>query len=323
MEFKQPCVVNLGDNGTIFAYGKGTYRLVADLEDSAQHIALHDVLYLPDLDKNLLSVRAMTKLGAYVDFEGNLCRISRNSRLLAVGQMQGKLYILKVVPDERVNIARENIDMQWWHCRFGHLGMDNVSKLVISKLVEEMDCNEKAERKSVCEPCVMGKQHRTPYPKGESTRANEVFEVVHSDVCGPMSVSSHGGSQYFVTFIDDYSRYTHVYFIKHKHEVLDKYKEFVNFTTNVTGKQMKTLVTENHVKTLRSDNGGEYGSKIFDAYMKEKGIVHQTTVPYNPAQNGVSERMNRTIVETALSMMSQSKMPMEFWAEAVNTAVYT
>ncbi len=89
--------------------------------------------------------------------------------------MQGKLYILKVVPDEQVNIARENTDMQLWHCRFGHLGMDNVSKLVKSKMVEGMDCNEKAERKSVCEPCVMGKQHCTPYPKGESMRANEVF----------------------------------------------------------------------------------------------------------------------------------------------------
>ena len=322
VEFKQPCIVNLGDNGKIFACGKGTYRLVADLEDGTQHIALHDVLYLPDLDKNLLSVRAMTKLGASVDFEGNMCRISRNSKLLAVGEMQGKLYILKVIPDEHINIARDNNDLQLWHCRFGHLGMDNVSKLVKSKMVEGMVCNEKAERNSVCEPCVMGKQHRTPYPKGVSTRATVVFEIVHSDVCGPMSVSSHGGSHYFVTFIDDYSRYTHVYFIKHKHEVLDRFKEFVNFTTNATGRQMKTLVTESHVKTLRSDNGGEYGSKIFDAYMKEKGIVHQTTVPYNPAQNGVSERMNRTIVETALSMMSQSKMPMEFWAEAVNTAVY-
>ncbi len=67
-------------------------------------------------------------------------------------------------------------------------------------------------------------------------RANEVFEIFDSDVCGSMSVSSHGGSQYFVTFIDDYSRYTYVYLIIHNHEVLDKLKEFVNFITNVTGK---------------------------------------------------------------------------------------
>ena len=168
----------------------------------------------------------------------------------------------------------------------------------------------------------MGKQHHIPYLKGVSTRATEAFEAVHSDVCGPMLVSSFGGSQYFLTFIDDCTRYTHVYFIKHKHEVLDKLKEFVNFTTNFTGKQVRTLVIENQVKTLRSDNGGEYGSKLFETYLKEKGIFHQTTVPHNLAQNGVSKRMNRTLVETARSMMSHAKMPVEFWAEAISTAVY-
>ena len=109
-------------------------------------------------------------------------------------------------------------------------------------------------------------------------------------------MSSHGGSKYFVTFIDDFSRYTHIYFIRHKDEVLDKFKEFVNFTANVKGEQIKTLVTEPYMKTLRSDNGGEYVSKIFAAYLKEKGIAHQTTAPYSPSQNGVTERMNRTIV---------------------------
>ena len=76
------------------------------------------------------------------------------------------------------------------------------------------------------------------------------------------------------------------------------------------------------MKTLHSDNGGEYGSKLFETYLKEKGIFHQTTVPHNPAQNGASERMNQTLVETARSVMSHAKMPVEFWAEAISTAVY-
>ena len=71
IEFKEPCTVNLGNNGTILAYGKGTYRIVADLEDKVQHIALHDVLYLTDLKKNLLSVQAMTRLGASVMVGGS------------------------------------------------------------------------------------------------------------------------------------------------------------------------------------------------------------------------------------------------------------
>ena len=104
--------------------------------------------------------------------------------------------------------------------------------------------------------------------------------------------------------------------------MLGKLNEFVNFTTNFTGKQVKTLVIKNQVKTLRSDNGGEYGSKLFETYLKEKGVFHQTTVPHNPAQSGVSERMNRTLVETARLMMSHAKMPVEFWAEAISTAAY-
>ena len=93
IEFKEQCTVNLGDNGTILAYGKGTYHIVADLEDKVQHIALHDVLYLPDLKKNLLSVQAMARLGASVEFEHNKCRIMRNSKLLGI---IGKLYLLSI-----------------------------------------------------------------------------------------------------------------------------------------------------------------------------------------------------------------------------------
>ena len=98
-----------------------------------------------------------------------------------------------------------------------------------------------------------------------------------------MSVSLLGGSRYYVTFIDDYTRYTSVYFMKTKDEALEKFKKFHSFAVNFTGEQ---------VKVLRTDNGGEYCSKAFDAYLKENRITHQLTVPYNPAQNGVPERMN-------------------------------
>ena len=314
VEFKQPCIVNLGDNRSILAYGKGTYRIVADLGDHVQNISLRDVLYLPDLENNLLSVRAMVKLGSNVRFEGEECEITRNSKLLAVGKMQGKLYMLKITTVDHVNIAKEHSNLKLWHYRYGHLGMDNVNiKLMKGEMVQGMDRVMDGESDSVCEGCIMDKQHRRKYPSGVAKRATEPFEMVHSDICGPMSVNSIGGSRYFVTFIDDYTRYTYVYFIKHKDEVLAKFKEFVNLATNLTGRS---------VKTLRTDNGGEYCSKEFESFLKEKGIVHQLTVPYNPAQNGVSERMNRTLVESARSMMSHGKTPIEFSAEAINTAVY-
>ena len=104
-----------------------------------------------------------------------------------------------------------------------------------------------------------------------------------------------------------------VYFLKGKDQVLEIFKEFHYYTTNLSGK---------HIKILRTDNGGEYCSKAFEVYLKEKGITHQLTVPYNPAQNGVAQRMNRTIVESARSLLFHSNTPTELWAEAVNTAVY-
>lgn len=159
----------------------------------------------------------------------------------------------------------------------------------------------------------MGKQHRIEYPKTGEKRAAYVIELIHSDVCEPMSINSFGNSRYLVTFIDVCSRYTHVYFIKRKSEVLEKFKECVNHVTNLTGKS---------IKILRTDNGGEYCSNEFKSYLREKGVSHQLATPYSPAQNGVSERMNRTLVETARSMMSHADMPREFSAEAISTAAY-
>ena len=101
--------------------------------------------------------------------------------------------------------------------------------------------------------------------------------------------------------------------MKNKSEVLEKFKEFNSYAVNATGKPIKTLC---------SDNGGEHSSKEYKSFLKKNGIVHQLSVPYNPAQNGVAERMNRTIMESARSMLSHAQMPNEFWAEAVNTSVY-
>eukprot|EP00794_Sanderia_malayensis_P011569 gene11569-biopygen9240 len=161
---------------------------------------------------------------------------------------------------------------------------------------------------------MMGKQHRQSFPKGSENKPVEACgNIVHSDVCGPMPVNSIGGSRYFVTFVDDFSKYTQVYFIKQKSDVLEKFKAFVTQIANITGKT---------VKILRTDNGGEYTSKLFGAYLADRGVIHQTTVPDNPAQNGTAERMNRTMMETTRSMMCHAKVPQTFWAEAVNTAVY-
>ena len=129
VEFDQPSKIILGDNHSIRAFGKGTYRLTTDIGGQPQKIALYDVLYLPDLRRNLLSVRTMTNRGANVEFVANKCEISRNSKVLGIGEMTGKLYFLKMYSSEHVNTAESISNWDLWHCRYGHLGADNLVKL--------------------------------------------------------------------------------------------------------------------------------------------------------------------------------------------------
>ena len=139
------------------------------------------------------------------------------------------------------------------------------------------------------------------------------MEIIHSDVCGPMRKESMKGARYFVEFIDDASRLCEVRFIKSKSDVLKKTKEFIAMVEKQKGES---------VKTLQTDNGTEYTGNEFDKYLKEKGITRRLTVPNNPEQNGVAERKNRTLLDTARCLLLESKLPHTFWAEAVNTANY-
>ena len=139
--------------------------------------------------------------------------------------------------------------------------------------------------------------------------------MIHTDLCGPMSVPSLNGCQFYVIFIDDYSRRTWIYFLKHKDssEVLSKFKEFKALVENQSGQK---------IKTLRSDNGGEFTSDIFKYFCISVGINRECSVPYNPQQNGIAERKNRSIVESARAMLHDQNLHYSFWAEASNTVVY-
>ena len=164
-----------------------------------------------------------------------------------------------------------------------------------------------------CEACVQGKQTQKPFRGVSDVQTTETLQLIHSDVCGPMSVDSLENSRYFVTFTDDFSRFCHVYFLKRKSEVLTKFKEFHAEVTNLLGKRMKVL---------RTDNGGEYVSAEFEQYLKEHGIIHEVTTPYTPQQNGISERLNRTLQKLALSQILHASLPKCFWADSIATACY-
>ncbi|KAL0420539.1 UNVERIFIED_CONTAM: Retrovirus-related Pol polyprotein from transposon TNT 1-94 [Sesamum latifolium] len=146
---------------------------------------------------------------------------------------------------------------------------------------------------------------------GQSTLASGLLDLIHSDVCGSLNTQARGGFSYFITFIDDHSRYGYVYLLRYKSEAFGRFKEFKLEVENQTGRK---------IKNLRSDRGGEYLSGEFLDYLKENGILSQWIPPGTPQLNGVSKRRIRTLLDMVRSMMSFTELPLSFWGYALETA---
>ncbi|MCO5596690.1 hypothetical protein L7F22_050758 [Adiantum nelumboides] len=155
--------------------------------------------------------------------------------------------------------------------------------------------------------------HRFAFSQDGSVRATRKLQLVHSDVCGPMRTSSVGNSLYFVSFIDDFSRFCWVYPLKAKSHVFAIFQRYVSMVENETGCK---------VQTLRTDRGGEYMSGAFKDFLGKKGIKHQCTMPYTPQQNGVVKRKNGSLMEMARCMLKAKSLPHKLWMEAVACAAH-
>jgi transposase InsO family protein len=160
--------------------------------------------------------------------------------------------------------------------------------------------------------CIYGKQNRQRFKIGRHTREG-ILHYIHFDVWGPSPTISYGRSSYFVTFIDDFSRKVWIYMLKRKADVFIVFKQFRALVEKSTGRS---------IKCLRIDNGGDFTSMEFENYCKEFGIDRHKTTGYTPQQNGVIERMNKTLLERARSMLSNANLQQELWAEEVTTACY-
>ncbi|RVX17043.1 Retrovirus-related Pol polyprotein from transposon TNT 1-94 [Vitis vinifera] len=199
----------------------------------------------------------------------------------------------------------------------GHISKSRVERLVSDGILDSLDFSDF----DICVECIKGKQTKTK--KLGANRATDVLELIHTDICGPYPTASWNGQQYFITFIDDYSRYGYLFLIHEKSQSLDVFKTF---------KAEVELQLNKRIKSVRSDRGGEYYGRYdgsgeqrlgpFAKYLEECGIVPQYTMPGSPSMNGVAERRNRTLKDMVRSMISHSTLPEKLWGEALKTAAY-
>ena len=264
--------------------------------------------YVPGLRLNLMSTGVLDQQGFHYHGGDGKWKLTKGSLVVARGKMCCTLYKTygKICKSE-LNAVEES-SPSLWHRRLGHMSEKGLQMLAKKSLIPVA----KGNSLDSCDYCLFGKQKKISFSKS-FTRKENILDLVHSDVCGPMEVESLSMHQYFVTYIDDASRKVWVYLLKSKDQVFQTFTIFHTMVERETGRKLKCL---------RSDNGGEYTSHEFKDYCAKYDIIHEKTVPRTPQHNGVAERMNRTIMEKVRCMLKMAKLSKEFWGEAVKTACY-
>ena len=297
--------VYLVDDGLLHYRGAGEMHIQTA---SNVKFKLTGVRYVPGLKRNLISVGQLDDAGYAVLFKDCAWKITKGAMVIMKGLKCGTLYKTTLSKDCIALVGSEN-DTMTWHRRLGHMSEKGMKMMLERGMLHGLTSLEMGQ----CEDCILGKQTRVSFSKTARTPKKEKLELVHSDVWGPAPVPSLGGSRYYVTFIDDSTRKVWVYFMKNKSDVFMAFKKW---------KSQVELESSCKVKCLRSDNGGEYVRYEFKNFGSEHGIRMERTVPRTPRQNGVAERMNRTLNERARSMRLHAGLSKSFWADAINTAAH-
>ncbi|KAI3754539.1 hypothetical protein L1987_54324 [Smallanthus sonchifolius] len=199
-----------------------------------------------------------------------------------------------------------------WHRRLSHVNIKTINNLVKDNLVRGLPDKE-FQLDDHCIACLKGKQHKSSH-KPKTLNTNDTpLQLLHMDLFGPTNVMSMGKKSYCLVIIDDFSRFSWVFFLRRKDETAEILKSYILRVENQSNLK---------VKIIRCDQGTEFKNHTLNSFCESKGIERQYSAPRTPQQNGVAERRNRTLIESARSMLADSKLPLTFWAEAVSTACY-
>ncbi|UYV63669.1 hypothetical protein LAZ67_2005275 [Cordylochernes scorpioides] len=234
---------------------------------------------------------SMENRGKIVNFANRRAQVfDSENRIVAIAHNENGLYVMKgrvILPNAELFNSQKSSQKQTlelWHQRFCHVNNDAIERMAKGKLVNGLEIS--SMDRTLCDDCCVAKSTKEPHKPIRNIRSKRPLELVHTDICGPMPVRSIGGSAYFLTFIDDYSRKITLFCIKHKNEVLKHFDSYLARAERETGHKLKVL---------RSDNGLEYCNHEFKTRLEQLGIKHELTNTYSPPMNGVAERANRVL----------------------------
>ncbi|KAJ9564380.1 hypothetical protein OSB04_000346 [Centaurea solstitialis] len=282
-----------------------------------------DVYFVEQLKYNLLSVSQVCDKKFGVFFTDTECLILApgykidESKVMLRTPRKDNVYCLDIEDASSSSLnclfSKASVsESSLWHRRMCHMNFKNMNLLVRNNLVRGLLAKEFSSDDH-CVACLKGKQHKNSHKSKEVNTISSPLQLLHMDLFGPTNVMSIDKKSYCLVIVDDYSRFTWVYFLRTKDETSGLIKPFVTRVENKTNLM---------VKVIRSDNGTEFKNADLNSFCEEKGIERQYSAPRTPQQNGVAERRNRTLIEAARTMLADSKLPITFWAEAVNTACY-
>ncbi|WVZ80759.1 hypothetical protein U9M48_028212 [Paspalum notatum var. saurae] len=294
--------ITFGDNS------KGKVEGLGKIEISSEY-SINNVLLVDSLNFNLLFVGQLCDLGFQCLFKPNEVIVSKidGGEEVFKGFRHNNLYL--------VNFNSKNANLQ--ACLFsknsmGYVGMNTLKKVMKKDLVRGLK-DITFEKDKLCSTCQAGKQVANTHPSKTFMSTSRSLELLHMDLFGPTTYTSIGGNNYGFVIVDDFTRYTWVYFLEDKTEVAHVFSKFAKRAQN----EFNTSIVK-----IRSDNGREFDNTNIEEYCDEVGIKHEFSATYTPQQNGVVERKNRTLITLARSMLDEYGTSEKFWAEAINTACY-
>lgn len=314
----EPIKISVANGNTSVGTLRG--KLVTKL--GGRMVTFENVLLVPGLKLNLLSITNMTRKNCGIHFSNEKCIVSRDNDVLVVGiRCEDGLY--RVVADHatysevrgQVNAAtparNERAPLMVWHRRLGHVSPLTIVDMVKNNAVDGLKLKDQTIK--TCDICEVAKSTKQPFQKSGDTidRLGAAGEGLHFDVVGPMPNVSFG-KRYMVHCVDDYSRCILQDQVERKDQVANSVVEIVKIVERSSG---------NKVKWIRTDGGKEFVNKTVVGFCRKNGIRFEKTAPYSSNQNGIVERANRTIEDMTRCMLHDSNLDNSYWSYAAKMAV--